>query len=195
MRLYLKNTNDILYILLVIEFKDYIKRFIMNSWLEILRNDDYLGAMQYIKDGADLEESNEAGESVLALALRYKCDIDLVLLLIESGADIFDFDEEGVSIFDMAITYDNLEIVKYLIDKGVDVNKTSRRSGFTSLMAAACYGRVEIAELLLQNNANQNAVDSKGFNVIDFARKMNKKSILKLFDYDKNDPKNTGYAR
>jgi len=167
----------------------------MNNWLEILKNNNYLAAMKYIKDGADLEESNEAGESVLALSLRHKCDIELVMLLIESGADIFDFDEEGVTIFDMAITYDNLEIVKYLIDKGVDVNKTSRRSGFTALMAAACYGRVEIAKLLLQNNANQNSVDSKGFSAIDFARKMNKKSVLKLLDYDINDPKNLGYAR
>ena len=167
----------------------------MNSWLEILKNDDYLGAMKYIKDGANLEESNEVGESVLALALRYRCDIDLVMLLIESGADIFDFDEEGVSIFDMAITYDYLEIVKYLIDNGVDVNKTSRRSGFTSLMAAACYGRVEIAKLLLQNNANQNAVDSKGFSAIDFARKMNKKSVLEILDYDENEAKNLGFAR
>jgi len=30
---------------------------------------------------------------------------------------------------------------------------------------------------------------------MDFARKMNKKSILALFDYDENTPKNTGYAR
>jgi len=167
----------------------------MNTWIEILKNDDYLSAIKYIKDGADINEANENGETVLALALRHKCDIELIMLIIESGADIFDYDEEGVSIFDMAITYDNLDIVKYLLAKGVDVNKTYRRSRFTALMAAACYGRVEIAQLLLDNGADKDMVDLKGFSATDFARKMNKKSILEILDYDKNSPKNMAYAK
>jgi len=117
------------------------------------------------------------------------------MLLIENGADIFDFDDEGVSVFDIAIIYDNIDIVNYLIEQGKDVNQTSRKSGFTALMGAACYGREEIVKILLQHGANQNVRDSKGFSAIDFARKMNKKSILAFFDYDENIPKNTGYAR
>lgn len=167
----------------------------MNKWLEILKNDDYLSAKKYIKSGADINEENELGESVLACAIRARCDIDLLMLLIESGSDIFYFDDEGVSIFDMAITYGNLEMVNYLIDNGVDINKTNRRSGFTSLMAAACYGRAEIAKVLIENGVDQNAVDAKGFSAVDFARKMNKKSVLELLTYDKDDPRNTSYAR
>ncbi len=117
------------------------------------------------------------------------------MLLVESGADIYDFDEEGVSIFDMAVTYNNIEMVKYLISKGNDVNATTRRSRFTPLMAAACYGRLEIAKLLLEHGADKDAVDAKGISVIDFARKTNKKSILLLLDYDENAPKNRNYAR
>ena len=167
----------------------------MNKWIELLKNNDYIGVKKYIKDGGNLEDSNETEESVLALSLKYKCDNDLVMLLINSGADIYDFDEEGVNIFEMAITYNNLEIVQYLISRGIDVNKTQRRSGFTPLMAATCYGRVEIVKLLLENSADKHAIDLKGISVIDFARKMNKKTILKLLDYNENDPKNTGYAR
>ncbi len=167
----------------------------MNKWLEILKNNDYMSVKKYLKDGADLEETNDIGESILACALRARCDMDLLMLLIDSGADIFDFDEEGVSILDVAITYDNVEMVKYLIENGIDINQTNRRSGFTSLMAAACYGRVEIAKILLKNNVDQTAKDLKGFTAIDFARKMNKKSVLSLLDYDENYPKNTSYAR
>lgn len=167
----------------------------MHTWLELLKNNDYMGVKKYLKNGADLEETNEAGESVLACALRAKSDMDLLMLLIDSGADIFDFDDEGVSILDMAITYDNLEMVNYLISKGKDINQTSRRSGFTPLMAAACYGRVEIAKILLKNNVDQTAKDSKGFTAIDFARKMNKKSVLELLNYNESNPKNTSYAR
>ncbi|HFB54114.1 MAG TPA: ankyrin repeat domain-containing protein [Sulfurimonas autotrophica] len=167
----------------------------MNKWLELLKSDDYLGIKKYIKSGADLQETNEAGESVLACALRAGCSMETLMMLIESGADIFDFDDEGVSIFDMAITYDNIHMVSYLIEQGIDVNKTTRKSGFTALMAAACYGRVEIAKMLLEQGADQHAKDSKGFTAIDFARKMNKKSVLELLDYDPNAPKNTNYAR
>ena len=167
----------------------------MNKWLELLKNDDYLGIKKYIRSGGDLSETNEAGESVLACALRAQCDMETLMLLIENGADIFDFDDEGVSVFDMAVTYDNKEMILYLIEQGKDVNQTTRKSGFTALMAAACYGRVEIAQILLENGANVEAKDIKGFTALDFARKMNKKSILSLLDYDENAPQNRDYAR
>jgi len=167
----------------------------MNKWLEVLKNNDYLSAKKLIKEGVDVNDSTENGESVLAIAIRNRCDSDLLMLLIENGADIDDFDDEGVSIFDMAITYDNIDMVNYLLEHDCDVNKTHRRSGFTPLMAAACYGRVEIVKILIQRGANQEAVDSKGFSAIDFARKMNKKSVLELLDYDENSPKNKAYAR
>ena len=167
----------------------------MHTWLELFKNNDYMGVKKYLKTGADLEETNEGGESVLACALIAKCDLDIVMLLIDSAADVFDFDDEGVSIFDLAVTYDNITIVKYILEKGIDVNSTQRRSGFTSLMAASCYGRFEMAKLLLENGANQNMQDLKGFTAIDFARKMNKKSILALFDVDENAPVNKGVAR
>ena len=167
----------------------------MDTWIEILKENDYLSVKRFIKDGADVNESGETDESVLATALKYKCDMDLLMLLVEGGADIYDFDEEGVSIFDMAVTYGHLEMVKYLLDKGIDVNITNRRSGFTLLMAATCYGRVEIAKILLANGADERKIDAKGFSAIDFARKMNKKSILELFDYDPENPLNKGHAR
>lgn len=152
----------------------------MNAWIEILKNNDYMGAKKYLKDGADVNEANDGGESVLAMSFRYGCDMELIMLLVDNGADLYDFDEDGVSIFDMAITYDKVEIVKYLIDKGIDVNKTRRRSNFTPLMTAACYGRIEITKLLLEEGADKDAVDSKGITAAEFARKMNKNSVLKL---------------
>ena len=167
----------------------------MNKWLELLNKQDYLGIKKYIKNGAEMHDTNEAGESVLACALRAHCDEEILELLIDSGADTFDFDDEGVSVFDMAITYDNQFMVKYLIEHGLDINATTRRSGFTALMAAACYGRVEISKILLSYGVDQSAQDSKGFTASDFARKMNKKSILALLEYDESNPKNKGIAR
>ena len=156
----------------------------MNRWIEILKQNDYLGAKKYIKEGADLNDENENGESVLAHALRYRCDNDLVMLLIENGADMYDFDNEGVSIFDMAITYDNIEIVNFFLDKGIDVNATSRKSKFTPLMCACCYGRLELVKLLLDHGADSSRSDYKGLTALDFAKKMNKKSVIKILEQE-----------
>jgi len=167
----------------------------MNKWLEFLKNNDFIGVKKYIRDGADVNDANDTGESVLACALRSRCDMDLLMLLIDGGADVFDFDEEGVSIFDMSITYNNIEIVEYIIEQGIDVNLTQRRSRFTPLMAAASYGRTDIAKLLIEQGADQEVRDEKGFSAIDFARKMNKKSVLDILDYDKDSPRNKAYTR
>jgi ankyrin repeat protein len=167
----------------------------MNKWLDFLKNNDFIGVKKHINNNANINDANDSEESVLALAMRYRCDFDLVMLLVDANADIYDFDEEGVSIFEMAITYDNLDMVKYIIEKGIDVNKTNRKSRFTPLMTAVCYGRIKIAKLLIEQGADKEAIDSKGISVTDFARKMNKKSMLILLDYDENTPKNTAYAR
>ena len=154
----------------------------MNEWLDLLRRNDYISIKKHIRNGADVNKKSETGESVLAYALRYRCDDDILELLIESGADVRDIDNEGVSIFDMAITYDNLPLVKRLVEEGIyDVNETRRKSGFTPLMCATCYGRVEIAKYLLEKGADKESVEQQGgLTAADFARKMNKKTILKL---------------
>ena len=156
----------------------------MNKWIELLKSNNYLTIKKHIKDGADVnEKSSETGESVLAYALRYRCDDDIIELLIQNGADVKNVDNEGVSIFDMAITYDNLKFVKQLVEDGIyDVNKTSRKSGFTPLMAAVCYGRSEIVKYLLECGADANRKDSSGLSAKDFARKVNKKTIIKILE-------------
>ena len=167
----------------------------MQKWIEILKKNDFIGVKKYIKSGGNVNDANDTGESVLAYAIRNRCDMDLLFLLVESGADIYDFDDEGVSVFDMSVTYNNIDMVNFILEKGVDVNCTNRRSRFTPLMAAVSYGRIEIVKLLLKHGADQNATDEKGFSSIDFARKMNKKSILAILDYDENGHKNKAYAR
>jgi len=153
----------------------------MNEWLDLLRRNDYISIKKHIRNGANVNQKSETGESVLAYALRYRCDEDIIELLISSGADVRDTDNEGVSIFDMAITYDNLKLVKRFVEEGIyDVNETRRGSGLTPLMCATCYGRVEVVKYLLAKGADKGAREEKGLTARDFARKMNKKTILKL---------------
>ena len=152
----------------------------MGNWATLLHSDDYLGVKKYLKNGADVNEKNDTGESVIAQALHMRCSDELLDLLVEAGADLFDTDHEGVSVFDVAITYNNPGMVKRIIDAGVDVNETRRNSGFTPLMAAVCYNRKEIVTMLLDHGADKTLRDRQGLTGADYARKTHRRQMLKL---------------
>jgi ankyrin repeat protein len=151
--------------------------------VKAIENDDYIGVKQAIKKGADLEqivenELNENEESLLFYALHRKCTLDTIKLLIESGVDIYKCDPEGVSFLDEAIVTGNLELVRMLVEeKGMDVNKTQRKSGFTPLMQAACYGYTDIVEFLLAKGADIDARDASDLDVFDYVRKLQRKKM------------------
>lgn len=158
----------------------------MEEWITLLKANDYLGIKKYLKSGGNPNEVEENGESVICFALRYHCDQEIIDLLIENGADVNHADNEGVSVFDVAVTYNNLTLIEQLIKNGFDVNHPTRQSGFTPLMGAVCYGRTEVIKKLLELGVDVHARDAYGFNAIDFARKMHKKSILDLLQGEKN---------
>ena len=93
---------------------------------------------------------------------------------------MYQTDDEGVSVFDVAVTYNNLFLIERLIADGFDVNVSTRRSGFTPLMGAVCYGRHEVIQKLLDMGVDVVVRDGQGLNALDFARKMRKTSILNL---------------
>lgn len=67
-----------------------------------------------------------------------------------------------------SVTYDRIEIVKYLIDeKYCDVNDSSR--DMTALMFAARDSTVEMIQLLLDKGADVNYSDSQGKTAYDYA--------------------------
>ncbi len=154
----------------------------MNEWIKILQDNDYLRLKKYLINGGDINASNESGESLLAVALRYRCDDEIIELLVDKGADLDDFNEDGVSILDYAIMYNKIELTQKILDFGIDVNFTRRGSKFTPLMGAICYGRKEIAVMLLQRGAQKNSTDSKGLDALGFAKKTHKKSMIELLE-------------
>jgi ankyrin repeat protein len=158
----------------------------MEQWISLLKSNDYLGIKKYLSNGGNPNAQEDNGESVICFAMRYRCDPEILELLIENGADIHHVDKEGVSVFDVAVTYNNLSIINLLLESGFDVNVPTRKSGFTPLMGAVCYGRIEVVKKLLEKNADIVVRDNHGFSALDYARKMNKKSIFALLQEEMN---------
>lgn len=104
--------------------------------------------------------------------------VEIVKLFIEAGANVNYVREEGTPLH-YAVRGDGMpahisgeslrhaEVVKVLIDAGTDLSltddpKSSNYHGWTPLMTAACYGRVEIARILIEAGANMDAKDKSG---------------------------------
>ncbi len=153
--------------------------------IQAIINDDYLAIKKAIKQGVDLNqivenELNENEESLLYFALHHKCSFETIKLMIENGADIAQVDAQGVSLLDEAIVSGSLELVRYLVEeKGMDVNRTERKSGFTPLMQAAAYGYTDIVDFLLEKGADIHARDSSNLNVIEYTKKLQRKNMQK----------------
>ncbi|WP_408067945.1 ankyrin repeat domain-containing protein [Wolbachia pipientis] len=62
-----------------------------------------------------------------------------------------------------------LELVKFLVNEGVDINDTGRYKGWTVLHSAALGGNLEIVKFLLERGANPNIRDTDGKNPRDVA--------------------------
>lgn len=84
---------------------------------------------------------------------------------------------DWASVLSAAVTNDRIEIVKLLLDeKYCDVNKP-KSGGMTALMFAARDSTAEMVSLLLEYDADVNAMDDKGNRAIDLA---SKKEIIDL---------------
>jgi ankyrin repeat protein len=123
----------------------------------------------------ELDEPDEIG--ILFYAIRTYASLEAIELLLEYGADITACDENGISALDTAIKFKRHDVIDFCLEKGLDVNNSSRRSGIAPLMLASCFSDIQTAELLLQHGADINATDRSGMTAKDYARKLGQKKM------------------
>jgi ankyrin repeat protein len=155
----------------------------MDIFNEVKR--DNLIALKYlVKEIDDINAlKTENGDSLLRVAIKSGASIEVFKLLVEAGADIFEVDEEGVGLIDDAIKKARLDIVKFLVSKGIDPNSTRRKSGFTPLMAAMAYGDEPIAKYLVKEcKVDRFIKDSFEKTAADYAVMTGYKELLRILD-------------
>lgn len=154
-----------------------------------IKNGDIVSIKKVLKDIEDINEIvSESGDSLLRYAIKNRCSFEIFEILVESGADFEEVDEEGVSLLDDAIKKGRVDIVKYLVDKGIDPNKTKRKSGFTPLMAAVSYGDEEITKFLLSLGVEVDKKDSFNYSAKDYARITGHKRFIEIIeDYKRGE--------
>ena len=112
-----------------------------------------------------------------------KGDLEAVRELIESGYDINSAEqgEFGSSLLHNAIRYDQMEIFRYLIEKGADVDFVDA-VGWTPLMEAIIDSRPAYGKILVDKGCNQNIMNQRGANAKMLAMKFGQQEFLVFLD-------------
>ncbi len=122
-----------------------------------------------IKKGADPNAADKNGCTPLCEAARQN-DVAIAKKLIQLGADVATKQEAGTETPLMAAIsaqYPYNEMVSLLLAHNADINAKDK-SGYTPLMAAAYRGHNAICNQLLDRQADANAVDFLGRNVLHY---------------------------
>lgn len=126
--------------------------------------------------------SQSSGEKLFTAIFDH--NLDAVKKIIEEDKSQVNFVRKintsiYIPVLMQAVVNDELEISKYLIENGADINQTD---GFkmTNLMWAANNQNVELIKLLLKKGADKNAKDSNGITALKAAQEVKNAEIIEL---------------
>ncbi|WP_294951059.1 ankyrin repeat domain-containing protein [Sulfurovum sp.] len=160
----------------------------MNELTQAIENDSIAKLKSLLQAGTDLNKPILIGEeydleeydeiSPLFYAIRKYASLEMIELMLENGVDLYATDSDGISALDMAIKFKRKEIIRYCIDKGMELNSTKRKSGILPVMLAACFSDTELVQMLLDHGADINATDASGMSAKDYAKKLGQKKMV-----------------
>jgi len=122
-----------------------------------------------------MDSTGERTHRQLVDCIRSK-DTDALIESIDSGASSIDYmDDVGQTLLNWAAAFGTQEMVEFLCQKGADVNGGQRSSSlhYAACFGAACFGRPQIAQVLLRFGANPDLRDEDGKTPLDKAREGN----------------------
>ncbi|MFW5827586.1 MAG: ankyrin repeat domain-containing protein [Alkalispirochaeta sp.] len=126
--------------------------------------DDLAGVRSEVEDGAPVESTDYRDKTPLLMAAE-QGHMEIVRYLVEEAeADVNATTPESrgeVTPLRYAISNEDYEMVRYLVQNGADVNKANR-AGWTPIMTAARTGNREIIGYLLDQGADLEARTEDG---------------------------------
>lgn len=99
---------------------------------------------------------------------------------IKAGIDINSCDKDGTPLLNIACRSENIDMVKWLLNKGSCIDSVSEDRGYTPLMDAVWKGNLEIAKYLIKQGACVNKINKEGQSMIILAVGANKIELCKL---------------
>ena len=120
----------------------------------------------FARDDLDLDIVDHRGDHLLLYAAWFGLDLDKVKLILDRTNVNPDFvGAHGRSAFILACRaeHENLEVIEFLVDRGININRQAGVSMLTGLCEAIFYGNSKVIKFLLnRENVDPNLPDSHG---------------------------------
>ncbi len=127
-----------------------------------------------IKNGADVNSKCDGDDAITYVTYCFEEGVEMTKIMLANGADMNGADQDEEAYLSYAIGYDNIELVKYLIEIGSDRNH--RDSNLGCLPIHSCQS-VDMLKLLIENGFKVNEICDNGRNLLHFAARNNLKGI------------------
>lgn len=112
----------------------------------------------FLQLGVDINAKDEGGNTPLFFAKK----AEVVEYLVKNGAEINIKNNHSVSPILFQINKDdNYEVIKKMVEKGADIDDKDEK-GWTGLMYAVAYNRVDMVDFLIDLGANIEEKDKSG---------------------------------
>jgi len=132
---------------------------------------------------AELDSTNLNGETALFWAVE-RGQYEAVELLLKRGAKVSAMDQRGYTALHKAAKMGSLPMVQLLVETGqADVNQISNSSeleGTSALQEAAYWGKEDVAQYLIENNAKVDLVNKQGRNALYKAVYRNHPNVVRI---------------
>uniref|UniRef100_A0A3B4UA26 Ankyrin 3 n=1 Tax=Seriola dumerili TaxID=41447 RepID=A0A3B4UA26_SERDU len=135
-------------------------------------------ALDYLKNGVDINICNQNGRNALHLASK-EGHVEVVAELIKQGANVDAATKKGNTALHIASLAGQTEVVKELVTHGANVNAQSQ-NGFTPLYMAAQENHLEVVQFLLDNGSSQSIATEDGFTPLAVALQQGHDQVVSL---------------
>ncbi|RKY27733.1 MAG: hypothetical protein DRP79_02980 [Planctomycetota bacterium] len=127
------------------------------------KSQHYQSAKALVKSGAKIYLKDSMGKTALMYGVNSK---DITALFLDNGAKINDTDRRGFTPLMQAVDYENIEVIRELINRGAKINTADHKEHQSSLMLAIYKRNIEIVNVLLDKGADVHLKDVAGQSAI-----------------------------
>ncbi|XP_045064015.1 ankyrin-1 isoform X2 [Coregonus clupeaformis] len=150
----------------------------VTSFLRAARSGNLDKALDHIKNGIDINTSNQNGLNGLHLASK-EGHVKMVLELLHAGIVLETTTKKGNTALHIAALAGQEKVVAELVNYGANVNSQSQK-GFSPLYMAAQENHLEVVKFLLENGANQSLPTEDGFTPLAVALQQGHENMVAL---------------
>uniref|UniRef100_A0A8C4UTB1 Ankyrin-1 n=1 Tax=Falco tinnunculus TaxID=100819 RepID=A0A8C4UTB1_FALTI len=146
------------------------------GFLRAARSGNLEKALDYLRNGVDINTCNQNGLNALHLASK-EGHVKMVVELLHKEIVLETTTKKGNTALHIAALAGQRDVVRELVNYGANVNAQSQK-GFTPLYMAAQENHLEVVKFLLENGANQNVATEDGFTPLAVALQQGHENVV-----------------